>query len=86
MSAPARSPTAAPPASQPDGTDAPAFEPTEAGAQALIAGVTPISLAVRLGLRASAPLVAAKPHRPCDLGLFDLAARNQLDLFQAGER
>jgi len=63
-----------------------AFEPTEAGAQALLAGIRPISLALRLSVRASAPLVPAKPQRPCDLGPFDLAARNQLDLFQPGER
>lgn len=62
------------------------FEPTEAGAQALIAGVAPISLAVRLGLRAAAPLGSSKPQRPCDIGLFDLAARAQLDLFQQAER
>ena len=58
-----------------------AFEATEAGQQRLIAGIAPITFADRLRWRAAAPLVAGKPQRPCDLGLFDLAARNQLDLF-----
>jgi len=58
-----------------------AVEDTEAGLQSLIAGVAPIGQADRLRLRAAAPLEATKPQRPCDLGLFDLNARNQLDLF-----
>jgi hypothetical protein len=33
------------------------------------------------GWRAASLLASAKPQRPCDLGLFDLAARDQLDLF-----
>lgn len=58
-----------------------AVEATEAGLQGLIAGVAPIRLADRLVLRAAAPLEPTKPQRPCDLGLFDLNARLQLDLF-----
>lgn len=57
------------------------LEPTEAGLQGLIAGIAPISLACRLRLRAAAPLEARKPQQPCDLGLFDVNARNQRDLF-----
>ena len=57
-------------------------EPTEAGNQTLVPGVTPISAVDRLAFRAAAPLEPRKPQRPCDLGLFDLHARNQLDLFQ----
>ena len=63
------------------GSDPNSYEPTEAGPQALIAGVAPISLAARLALRAIAPLEPAKPQRACDLGLFDLNAWLQLDLF-----
>lgn len=62
-----------------------AVEPTAIGLQSLVPGVAPISLADRLAARAAAPLEPARPQRPCDLGLFDLAARNQLDLFQPKE-
>ena len=62
-------------------TDAFEAEPTEAGLQCLIGGVAPIRLADRLRSRAAAPLEPSKPQRPCDLGLFDLNARLQLDLF-----
>ena len=58
-----------------------AAEPTETGWQSLVPGVAPIGLAERLAARAAAPLEAKKPQRPCDLGLFDLNARRQLDLF-----
>lgn len=56
-------------------------EPSAAGEQALVPGVAPISFADRLRRGADAPLVASRPQRPCDIGLFDLAARDQLDLF-----
>ena len=47
--------------------DRPQTEPTEQGDQMLVAGVTPITTRV--------------PQKLPDSGLFDLAARNQLDLF-----
>jgi hypothetical protein len=69
-------------------------EPTDAGEQSssrslsggqasqlLVPGVKPISLRERLEWRAQAPLQPRKLQRPLDIGLFDLAARNQLDLF-----
>jgi hypothetical protein len=56
------------------------------GAQLLVPGVAPISLRERLAMRAAAPLEPKKPQRPPDIGLFDLAARNQLDLFGPGGR
>lgn len=62
-----------------------AAEPTAIGLQCLVPGVAPISVAQRLAARAAAPLQPRKPQRPCDLGLFDLNARNQLDLFQKRE-
>ena len=80
--------SAAPP---PDAAGAPrprapfAIEPTAVGMQSLVPGVAPISAAQRLAWRAAAPLAPTKPQRACDLGLFDLAARNQLDLFQPRE-
>jgi hypothetical protein len=61
-------------------------EPTAVGEQTLVPGVAPISLRDRLAIRAAAPLEPKKPQRPPDIGLFDLAARNQLDLFGPGGR
>ena len=58
-----------------------AVEPTAIGPQSLVPGVAPISVADRLAWRAAAPLTAKKPQRPLDHGLFDLAARDQLSLF-----
>ncbi len=58
-----------------------AAEPTEIGQQTLVPGVAPILAVDRLALRAAAPLSAKRPQRALDIGLFDLAARNQLDLF-----
>jgi len=63
-----------------------AAETTEAGTQTLVPGVVPISAADRLRWRAQAPLGPRRAQRPCDHGLFDLAARDQLDLFSPGER
>lgn len=59
-----------------------AVEETPIGAQSLVPGVAPISPRDRLQWRAAQPLEPKKPQRACDHGLFDLAARNQLDLFQ----
>lgn len=58
-----------------------AVEPSAIGPQSLVPGVAPISQADRLAWRAAAPLTAKKPQRPLDHGLFDMAARNQLSLF-----
>jgi hypothetical protein len=56
-------------------------EPTDIGLQTLIPEVTPITPADRLAQRAAAPMRAKKLQKPCDFGLFDLAARDQFDLF-----
>ena len=56
-------------------------EATAIGIQTLVAGVPPITPAQRLALRADAPLSPKKPQRPIDLGLFDTAARNQIEMF-----
>lgn len=58
-----------------------ASEPTPHGEQMLVPGVTPISLRERLEQLTQAPLMPRKLQKPLDVGLFDLAARNQLDLF-----
>ena len=58
-----------------------ASEPTEAGEQVLVPGVRPTQLRDRLAFLAEGPLQPKKLQRPPDLGLFDLNARNQLDLF-----
>jgi hypothetical protein len=56
-------------------------EPTPEGEQILVPGVVPIGLRERLALRIEAPLVARKPQKPLNIGLFDEDARNQLSLF-----
>ncbi len=58
------------------------IEVTAIGPQTLVPGVVPITPFDRLIARAVAPLEPRKPQRACDLGLFDLNARLQLDLFQ----
>ncbi|QLC24909.1 hypothetical protein HFP57_07615 [Parasphingopyxis algicola] len=59
-------------------------ERTEAGEQIVVPGVGPLTLADRLALRAAGPMVPKRnpqaEQRPCDIGLFDTAARTQLDL------
>lgn len=59
-------------------------EPTPEGDQIVAPGVRPITLRDRLMVRAAAPMTPKRnPHaqqKPCDVGLFDLAARNQLDM------
>lgn len=60
-----------------------AVEPTAIGPQSLVPGVAPISARDRLAWRAAAPLEPKKAQRPCNHGLFDLNARNQLDLFSS---
>ncbi|TPG42734.1 hypothetical protein EAH79_02375 [Sphingomonas koreensis] len=59
-----------------------AVEPTAIGPQSLVPGVIPITPRDRLAWRAAAPMEPKKRQRACDHGLFDLNARNQLDLFQ----
>lgn len=74
----AATPFAASPASAPPVFEA---EATPIGIQTLVTGVAPITPAQRLALRADAPLLPKKPQRPIDLGLFDTAARNQIEMF-----
>ena len=61
-----------------------AVETTAIGAQTLVPGVAPITPGQRLQWRADAPLAPHRAQRPCDLGLFDESARNQLDFFIHG--
>lgn len=58
-------------------------EPTPIGEKMLVPGVGPVSTRERLQALAAAPLVPVKLQKPCDLGLFNEVARNQLDLFSA---
>jgi len=60
-----------------------AIEATAIGPQSLVPGVAPITERDRLEWRAAAPLTPKKPQRGCDHGLFDLAARDQLDMFRS---
>ena len=56
-------------------------EPSPVGEQCLIAGVRPVSMKARLEVLAAHPLVSDRLQKPCNIGLFDDVARNQLDLF-----
>jgi hypothetical protein len=56
-------------------------EPTPEGEQTLIPGVRPVTARERIEARMAAALIPRKPQKPLDFGLFDLGARNQLDLF-----
>ena len=56
-------------------------EQTAIGLQTLVSGVAPITPAQRLAVLANAPLQLRRPQRPADEGLFDLNARNQLEMF-----
>lgn len=58
-----------------------AVETTEAGLQTLVSGVVPVTLGDRLAVLAAAPLLPKKRQRPADHGLFDMNARNQLEMF-----
>ena len=56
-------------------------EHTPEGEQTLIPGVAPITGRDRLQLLAEAPMQPRRKQKPCDIGLFDEAACNQLELF-----
>lgn len=58
-----------------------ASEQTDIGEQTLIPEVRPITTADRLAMLARAPMLPAKRQRPADQGLFDLNARNQIEMF-----
>lgn len=58
-----------------------ATEPTPQGEQMLIPGVRPITTRDRLTLLTDAPMRPRAAQKPLDIGLFDEASRNQLNLF-----
>jgi hypothetical protein len=58
-----------------------ASEQTPIGEQALVYGVAPITPRDRLAIRANAPMEPRKPQRPANHGLFDVSARNQIEMF-----
>lgn len=61
-----------------------ATEITPEGEQVLVPGVAPITLCGRLVARMAAPMTPKRNpdvrQKPCDIGLFDQAARDQCDL------
>ncbi len=61
-----------------------ATETTDAGEQMLVSGVQPVTLCDRLAAMAARPMLPrCNPNarqKPCNLGLFDEAARDQIDL------
>lgn len=58
----------------------PATEETQAGVQTLMRGVAPITVRDRLSVLAAAPLAPRAAQRSCEIGLFDVESRRQLDL------
>ena len=56
-------------------------EATVQGQQMLVLGVRPVSMKARLEVLAAHPLGSDRLQKPCDIGLFDEVARNQMDLF-----
>lgn len=58
-------------------------EATSLGPQSLVPGVRPVSMKARLEALAAHPMVSDRFQKPCDLGLFDEVARNQMELFGA---
>jgi hypothetical protein len=58
-------------------------EATAVGPQALVPGVRPVSMKARLEALAAHPLGSQRLQKPCDIGLFDDVARNQMELFSA---
>jgi hypothetical protein len=56
-------------------------EATIQGQQTLVLGVRPVSMKARLEVLAAHPLGSDRLQKPCDIGLFDDVARNQMDLF-----
>lgn len=58
----------------------PETEETDAGSQTLMRGVAPITLRDRLSVLAAAPMSPRAAQKRCDMGLFDLEFRRQIDL------
>ena len=56
-------------------------ESTPEGEQTLISGVRPLTARDRLEAQMETPMRPRYLQKPCDLGLFDEAARRQLSLF-----
>lgn len=56
---------------------------TPLGPQTLVPGVRPVSMKARLEALAAHPLCSDRLQKPCDIGLFDDVARNQMDMFSA---
>jgi hypothetical protein len=61
-------------------------EATSLGPQTLVPGVRPVSMKARLEVLAAHPLGTDRLQKPCDIGLFDDVARNQMELFSANSQ
>ena len=55
-------------------------ERIESGEQTLVPGVRPVKMRDRLEWTMTQPKAGSRAQKPCDHGLFDVNARNQLDL------
>jgi hypothetical protein len=56
------------------------------GPQTLVPGVRPVSMKARLEALAAHPMASDRLQKPCDIGLFDDVARNQMDLFSTNSQ
>ena len=59
----------------------PQTELTDQGEQILVPGVNLVRQRERLQILMDAPLAPRRAQKPCNIGLFDEDARNQLDFF-----
>ncbi|MEO1702355.1 MAG: hypothetical protein AAFR71_09915 [Pseudomonadota bacterium] len=59
------------------------MEHTAIGEQFVVRGYQPVTTRERLDHQSNLPMQPKRPcvQKPCDIGLFDEAARKQLDLF-----
>lgn len=58
----------------------PETEETQAGVQTLMRGVARITMRDRLKHLSAAPMAPRAAQKSCDVGLFDLESRRQIDL------
>jgi len=56
-------------------------EPIESGEQTLVPGVRPVTQRDSLKWSMTQPKAGSRAQKPCDLGLFDVNARNQPEQF-----
>ncbi len=56
-------------------------ERTPEGLQLMLNGVKPQTMKDKLNCLVAQPMQPRKQQKPCDIGLFDIESRNQLEMF-----